>query len=155
MGFEIKPIKDVYYPLEEAIQKASEQNVRRDHRLHLISTDKLSELSEEDQKKYVDEAARLLAEFGVNYVPNWPDDERIRVTKVVYLPMEEAVAKGVEQYVEYCYHKGIYATPDLTLLPEAEKASCERIVIATLREHGQYFIRGFNTKEHIFVKQEG
>lgn len=81
MPCEILAIEDKEYPLEEAIQKAAEQNVRRDYNLHVISEESFEQLSDEGKKKYIDEATRVLLEFGVNYVPIHPDTERIRVKK--------------------------------------------------------------------------
>lgn len=81
MPSQILTIEEKEYPLEEAIQKAAEQNVRRDYTLHLISEESFDQLSDERKKKYIDEAARVLLEFGVNYVPIHPETERIRVQK--------------------------------------------------------------------------
>ncbi|BCM95183.1 hypothetical protein [Burkholderia phage FLC6] len=81
MPGQILTIEEKEYPLEEAIQKAAEQNVRRDYTLHVISEESFDQLSDEGKKKYIDEATRVLLEFGVNYVPIHPETERIRVQK--------------------------------------------------------------------------
>ncbi|BDD79429.1 hypothetical protein [Burkholderia phage FLC8] len=155
MPFEIRPIEDKYYPLEEAIQKAAEQNVRRDYRLGIISSDILTDLTEVDRKKYTDEAARLMTEFGVNYVPNSPETERIRVAKIVYLPYDEAVQKVAEVQVEIMVEAGYKRTiSEFGYMPTAEIEKFLASARKALEIGGNKFYAQNYSKEIIYVKEE-
>ena len=71
----ITEIKKVYFELEEAVQKAAEQNWNRDDRIGL--TEGIT--FEADSTIYLDEARHLLETTGENYLPEHPDFEHICV----------------------------------------------------------------------------
>lgn len=152
MPGEILPIKNKYYNLDEAVRRAAEQNVRRDYRLGIISTDKLEELPPEEKRKYQMEANRVITEFGANFVPNYPETERIHAVKLVYLPIEEATEKVAQQMVRHAQHQGILAVGDLDDLSPAEQVKSITAARNALLKHGHVWPPSEDFAEHYFVK---
>lgn len=146
MPFEIRPIEHKYYKLEQAIQKAAEQNVRRDYRLGIISSDTFSDLSEADRKKYIDEATRVLTEFGVNYVPTAPETERIHVAREVFLEYDEALRKIAWTQVKYWREHADMKVPDFNDMSEEQQEKYLEIARQTLIRHRHFFIENFSTE---------
>lgn len=154
MPFEIRPIEDKYYPLEEAIQKAAEQNVRRDNRLGIIGTDQITDLSEVDREKYISEASRVMVEFGVNYVPNSPEHERIRVAQELHLPMDEAVRKVAETLCTYWFDQGTLPSADFASYNEqAQSAQLSKAQTLLAAGHWKHYLQNYS-KAIIYVKAE-
>ncbi|BAQ02664.1 hypothetical protein AVU38_gp136 [Ralstonia phage RSL2] len=151
MPFEIRPIEHKFYPLEQATQKAAEQNAYRDYRLGIISSDTFTDLSEVDQKKYLDEAARVLLEYGVNYIPTAPVVERIHVAKEVFLNYDEALRKIAWTQVKYWREHAGLKVPDFNDMSEEEKEKYLETARMTLVRNGKFFIEGFST-EIIYAK---
>lgn len=79
MAGQIFEIKKQHYPFQEAVKKAIEQNVLRDHRLGLISATTIDELTEEQKGVYTADAMAMLEIHGENHIPHYPDTEHICV----------------------------------------------------------------------------
>lgn len=77
MANQILKITKVYYPLEEAVQKAAEQNLAAAHRDGLHPVAKLEDLSLFNQTVLLNNARWLLASLGENSLPVYPDTEHI------------------------------------------------------------------------------
>jgi hypothetical protein len=154
MPMEIRPIEHKWYPLEEAIQKAAEQNARRDYRLGLISSDDFCDLTAVKRKEYTSEAARMLTEFGVNYVPNAPEIERIHVAPEVFLPEDEAVEKVAYYQVKIAVQAGLMETP--SSFGNLPTATIEKFLVtarqALKNGNGRFFAQGYS-HEVIIVKK--
>lgn len=77
MPTQIKKITKVYFPMEEAVKKAADQNMARDQRLGLLS----NPANEGDVEIYTAEAEEVLKKDGENYLPEAPDHEHICVQR--------------------------------------------------------------------------
>lgn len=152
MPGEILPIKNKYYELGEAVQRAAEQNVRRDYRLGLITVDKLEDLPAEEGRKYKIEARRVITEFGANYVPNYPETERIHARKLVFLPIEEAVEKVAQQLVSRDQQLGVLSVGDINDLPYERQVFYTTTALNTLKTRGTVLPPSEDFAEQYFVK---
>ena len=77
MSNQILKITKVYYPLEEAIQKAMHQNFAAMVRDGLSKVDKFEDLSLFEQTVMYNNACWVLTELGENSLPVYPDTEHI------------------------------------------------------------------------------
>ncbi len=85
MATQILAIKKVFFPIEEAVLKAAEQNVSRDFRMGMpsVTSGIFSEQTEDTQRDYLHYARRVIEKTGENYLPEYPDTEHICVQGVV------------------------------------------------------------------------
>jgi hypothetical protein len=83
MAEAILKIERKYYPLEEAVKRAAEQNVARDYRNNLIEVSSLKELPVVLRSIYVNRARSLLKLDGQNSMPEYPDKEHICVNQEI------------------------------------------------------------------------
>lgn len=81
MPTQVLPIVKKEYDFEEAVIKAAEQNIRRDHRIGECQADSLEKADSEMREVYLSEARCVLEQSGENYLPEHPDNEHICVKK--------------------------------------------------------------------------
>lgn len=81
MATTVMAIKKVFYPFDEAVKKAIEQNVEIDYEKGLASDPYHANLDHEARVRYQREAEELLATTGENRMPEYPLTEHICVQK--------------------------------------------------------------------------
>lgn len=151
---QIMLIEEVFYPMGEAIQMAAEQNVRRDFNLHLISVEKFDDLEMADQMHYRAMAYDVLCKLGKNYVPNYPDHERICVApEKVYYPLNQAVLAYANQLIEVDVANGTIANAEQMGVPPKVIAQYLRQARQYLEEHGEAPTPVYPNK-HIHVQKD-
>uniref|UniRef100_A0AAU7PFC9 Uncharacterized protein n=1 Tax=Burkholderia phage vB_BgluM-SURPRISE13 TaxID=3159457 RepID=A0AAU7PFC9_9VIRU len=153
MPGQIMLIEEVFYPLDEAIQKAAEQNVRRDFNLHLIGIKDFENLTQQDKDMYRAAAYDLLCKIGKNYVPNYPDFERICVEpEKVFYPLDEAVKAYADQLVQFDHDKGTIVGHTVDDLSESDRQIYLDVARRILEENGGT-PRPYHPYKHIHIKK--
>ena len=153
MPGQIMLIEEKFYPMDEAIQKAAEQNVRRDYNLHLIGIENFENLTQQDKDLYRAAAYDVLCKIGKNYVPNYPDFERICVEpEKVFYPLDEAVKAYADQLVQIEHDMGITIAHTLEDLSPDHHGHYLAAARQYLEEHGEA-PRPPYPKQHIHVKK--
>ena len=99
MAGQVLAIKEVSYPILEAVQKAAEQNVARDFRMGMpsVKSGVFSEQSDQVQLDYKYYAAMVILKTGKNYVPEYPDTEHICATTLKLNAVENLALLRVVQ----------------------------------------------------------
>ena len=70
-------MKIIYLDYDEAIELATRENIECDQRGKLLS----EVVPQEELEIYEDEAAEMLARFGENFDPEYPDHHKIYLNK--------------------------------------------------------------------------
>lgn len=77
MATTVMSIKKVYFPFEEAVIQAVNQNVSADYQQGLVGSTNIAELPRAQRNQYEYEAERLLKTTGENRLPTYPHFEHI------------------------------------------------------------------------------